>query len=314
MDIFSYPLTKYVRTPHLEGSRLQGDDTTDGQVPLVSLEGTYAVLEEKLDGSNAANSFTDGGDLLLQCRGHYLTGGGKEAQFNLMKHWTACHEARLLELFEDRFICFGEWCYSRHSVFMDRLPHYFNEFDIFDRKTGDYLSTKRRHAMLKGSPILSVPVLYAGPMPTDPKLLWKLVNRSLAKSRNWKQSFAAAVAREGMPFDLAWLQTDKSDKSEGLYVKIEDDEKVLARYKLVRADFVQTILDSGSHHSTRPILPNGLAAGVDLYAPVPTVTWEDLGLRTIRSIEELRAVTVAELESGRGDDEEGAHVHRDRQR
>nr|UKE84022.1 hypothetical protein KXZ65_00440 [Pectobacterium sp. PL152] len=70
---------------------------------------------------------------------------------------------------------------------------------------------------------------------------------------------------------------------------MEDDEQVLARYKLVRHDFIQTILDSGSHHSRRPILPNQLAEGVDLYAPCPTVSWEMLGLNTLRSLDALAA-------------------------
>jgi hypothetical protein len=34
-------------------------------------------------------------------------------------------------------------------------------------------------------------------------------------------------------------QTDKSDHAEGLYLKVEDEEQVLARYKLVRHDFTQ---------------------------------------------------------------------------
>ena len=66
---------------------------------------------------------------------------------------------------------------------------------------------------------------------------------------------------------------------------------MLARYKLVRHDFTQTILDSGSHHSTRPLIPNQLAEGVDLYAPQPLVTWESLGLHTCHSLDELAALS-----------------------
>ncbi|WP_235207133.1 AAA family ATPase [Pectobacterium brasiliense] len=113
-------------------------------------------------------------------------------------------------------------------------------------------------------------------MPTNPALLWKLVFRSLAKSPNWKTAFESTVQREGLPLALCWQQTDKSDRSEGLYLKVEDDEQVLVRYKLVRHDFIQTILDSDSHHSRRPILPNQLAEGVDLYAPFPTFTIREL--------------------------------------
>lgn len=299
MYIQSIPLLKYPRTAHLAGSRLQKGDSASDQVPLSALAGLYAVIEEKLDGANSAISFSEAAELLLQSRGHYLVGGGSERQFNLLKPWAFAHEAWLLERLEDLFVLYGEWVYAKHSVFYDKLPHFFHEFDIYDRRAQHFLSTKRRHAMLAGGPILSVPVLYAGLMPTNPKDLWKLVFRSLAKTKTWKQSFEDAVVREGLPLELTWKQTDKSDRSEGLYLKIEDDEKVLARYKLVRSDFTQTILDSGSHHARRPILPNGLADGVDIYLPQAPITWESLGLQTLHSPEELAAAKPAFFEGDR---------------
>jgi len=299
MFIQSIPLLKYPRTPHLEGSRLQQGDDVSPAVSLASLAGCHVVIEEKLDGANAAVSFSDAGELRLQSRGHYLMGGGGERQFNPLKPWASAHEHRLLPLLEDRFVMYGEWTYSKHSVFYDRLPHHFNEFDLYDRVAGKFLSTERRHGLLAGSPVLSVPVLYAGPMPTNPKLLWKLVFRSLAKTRGWRQNFEAVVAREGLPLPLCWQQTDTSDRSEGLYLKIEDDETVRGRYKLVRHDFTQTILDSGSHHARRPLIANQLADGVDLYADTPTVTWHSLGLRTVQSVEALAAMRHEDFESDR---------------
>ena len=281
-NAYSIPLLKYPRTAHLEGSRLQeGDDASD-QVLLASLAGQYVVLEEKLDGANCALSFTSDGELLLQSRGHYLVGGGSERQFSLLKPWAAAHEADLLARLEDRFVMYGEWCYAKHSCWYDRLPAYFIEFDIYDRHTGRFLSTAARRALLQGSAIVSVPVLYEGPMPRSVKALRQLVRPSLAKSPEWRHHFEQAVLREGQPLELVRRQTDLSDLGEGLYAKTESAEWVEGRYKWVRSDFVQAILDSGSHHSRRPILPNQLAAGVDLYAPRPLVTWEDLGLQTVR--------------------------------
>ncbi|WP_312836178.1 RNA ligase family protein [Comamonas sp.] len=290
MNPHSFSIFKYPRTPHLEGSRLQAGDDAHDQVPLKALAGQHVVIEEKLDGANAGISFTGAGEQLLQSRGHYLVGGGSERQFNLFKVWAAAHEAALLERLEDRFVVYGEWTHAKHSVFYDQLPHHFHEFDIFDRETGQFLSTPRRHALLQGSPVLSVPVLYEGPMPTDPALLWALVRPSLAKSRAWRQSFDLAVKREGLPAPLCWQQTNNSDLAEGLYLKVEEGGQVVARYKLVRQDFLQTILDSGSHHSQRPMIANGLAQGVDLYAPQPSVRWEDLSLHTLRSLEALKAM------------------------
>jgi hypothetical protein len=290
MFLQSQSILKYPRTPHLEGSRLQEGDSAHDQVPLSALKDGHVVIEEKLDGANAGVSFSEGADLLLQSRGHYLVGGGSERQFNLLKPWARAHEDALLDRLEDRYVMYGEWTYAKHSVFYDCLPHYFHEFDIYDRHTGEFLSTARRHALLAGSPVMSVPVLYAGPMPATGKLLWKLVQHSLAKTAAWRKSFEATVGREGLPLALTWQQTDKSDRSEGLYLKVEDADRVIARYKFVRQDFVQAILDSGSHHAARPVLPNQLAAGADIFAPVPTVTWEMLGLATLRSCAEVAAL------------------------
>ena len=47
---------------------------------------------------------------------------------------------------------------------------------------------------------------------------------------------------------------------------MERGGETVARYKLVRDGFVQTILESGTHWHDRPIIRNGLAPGVDLLA------------------------------------------------
>ena len=313
MYLQSLPLLRYPRTAHLAGSRLQAGDSAHDQMPLAALAGRHVVIEEKLDGANAGISFSEGGDLLLQSRGHYLIGGFGERQFNPMKIWALAHERRLIERLEDRYVLYGEWAYAKHSVWYDRLPHYFNEFDVYDRATSRFLSTPRRHALLAGSPVLPVPVLYAGTMPTDPKLLWALVVRSLAKSPGWRDAFEAATRRESLPLDLCWKQTDKADQSEGLYLKVEDDEQVLGRFKLVRPSFTQTILDSETHHARRPILPNALAPGADLFGERPTVTWHDLGLKTITSLVALKALAASSRGGSRGarrDTPRGDHEHR----
>ena len=53
---------------------------------------------------------------------------------------------------------------------------------------------------------------------------------------------------------------------EGLYLKHEEHGRVVARYKYVRAGFLQAVADSGEHWMDRPIEPNRLRAGVDLFA------------------------------------------------
>ena len=76
----------------------------------------------------------------------------------------------------DRFILFGEWLYARHSVHYRQLPHYFFEFDIYDKEGEDFLSLERRLALLEGTGIHTVPVLHVGAL--DREKLGNLIGPS----------------------------------------------------------------------------------------------------------------------------------------
>ena len=99
--------------------------------------------------------------MVLQCRGHLIT-EGMHPQYDLFKQWAAVKRPVLEERLEDRFILFGEWLYARHSVHYRRLPHYFFEFDIYDKEAGAFLGLERRLALLDGTGIQTVPVLHRG--------------------------------------------------------------------------------------------------------------------------------------------------------
>lgn len=277
-------LYKYPSTQHLQGSQLQKGDTgagkpgkrNDPRAPYAALAGRYIVVEEKLDGANCGVSFGPGAELLLQSRGHYLVGGGRERQFGILKRWSAVHENALLERLDERYVMYGEWMGKKHSVFYNHLPHYFCEFDIYDRSTGVFLSTAARNTLLGDAPVLPVPVLFAGIAPARMEDLLAMVGPSLAKTAHWTRDFETVVQREGLDLAKCWEQADKSDLAEGLYIKVEEGGVVSARYKWVRSDFVQAILDSKMHHSQQPFVPNQLAPQVDIYAPRLTTTWANL--------------------------------------
>ena len=99
--------------------------------------------------------------MVLQCRGHLIT-EGMHPQYDLFKQWAAVKRPVLEDRLEDRYILFGEWVYARHSVHYRRLPHYFFEFDIYDKQGEEFLSLERRLALLEGTGIHTVPVLHAG--------------------------------------------------------------------------------------------------------------------------------------------------------
>src|SRR5512138_1661040 len=110
---------KYPRTAHIEGSRLQSGDEDLDSVRWSELSGRFLVIEEKIDGANAALSFDDEGRLLLQSRGHYLVGGAREKHFALFKTWATTHQRLLHERLQSRYVVYGEWLYAKHTVFYD---------------------------------------------------------------------------------------------------------------------------------------------------------------------------------------------------
>lgn len=258
---------KYPRTRHLEGSREQIGDEDLKCVKLEEIKGKYLVLEEKVDGANCGISFGGDGKMFLQSRGHFLNGGYGERQFDLFKLWAGCFEDRLLRLLEDRYVMYGEWLYAKHTVFYDRLPHYFMEFDIFDKKEMRFFSTRKRREFLSAAPFIrSVRVLAEGYSQTlGPIAKW--IGPSLFISENREQNFLAQCGKGGADWELAVRQTDLTGIMEGIYIKVEDGDYVTDRLKFVRGSFLNTILDSESHWVNRPIVANRLADGVDLFDP-----------------------------------------------
>ena len=115
-------LKKYPRTPHLEGSRLQPGDEDLSQVSFSYIRGKHLVVEEKIDGANTAISFSEEGELLLQSRGHYLTGGYRERHYNLMKQWANIHQDAFFEVLAPATSCTASGCLPSTRCTMIGFP------------------------------------------------------------------------------------------------------------------------------------------------------------------------------------------------
>jgi hypothetical protein len=218
-----------------------------------------------MDGANAAISCAPDGTLLLQSRGHYLAGGPRERHFALFKRWAHAHAPALRAVLGARYVLYGEWLYAKHTVFYDRLPHYFLEFDVLDTTDGSFLSTSRRRALLRGAPVASVAVLRAGRVASLDRLVG-LLGPSRFIGPRWREALGAQCAARGVDPERTLEETDASGAMEGLYVKVEEDGVVRERYKYVRASFLTTVLESGTHWLDRPIVPNRLRPGADIFA------------------------------------------------
>jgi hypothetical protein len=258
------PIYKYPRTRHIEGSGLQPDDDRQ-TAPFAELAGRFLVVEEKMDGANCGISFDASGRLRLQSRGHYLSSGPRERQFELLKSWAARYATELWAVLGDRYMLYGEWLYGKHSIFYTDLPHYLLEFDLYDTRDSDFLSTERRQTMLRQAPfIASVPVLHAGTLPSLASLT-ALLGPSAFIAPDQRDQLLTAARAHGLDPDQLLRETDLSGLIEGLYIKVEEGGAVTARYKFVRPGFIQMVLDSASHWMDRPLLPNRLRADASLW-------------------------------------------------
>ena len=237
---------KYPRTPHLFGSRGTDDDKHLGEAESLRFVAERSlIVEEKIDGTNVGIHFSTDGRMALQCRGHLIT-EGMHPQYDLFKQWAVVKRPVLEERLGGRYILFGEWVYARHSVHYRRLPHYFFEFDVYDKESRVFLDLDRRMRLLEGSGIQTVPVLHRGWLDRD-RLL------ALIGPSRFDSQFENPLTK----------RTD--DLMEGLYLRTEAVEVVTGRAKVVRPEFVEKLKQS-AHWQYQTMTPNLLEPGADLWS------------------------------------------------
>ncbi len=269
MQKFAQQIHKYPRTRHIEGSRLQIGDEDLESVPFKQIAGRHLVVEEKMDGANCGISFSPDGDLLLQSRGHYLTGGKREKHFDLFKTWAGTHTAALYNVLRDRYVIYGEWLYAKHTIYYNRLPHYFMEFDILDTATGTFLSTPARRMLLQPLDfVCSVKVLHKGILERLQDLTSHLGPSHFIGDGHMDQ-LRNRARNQGLNAERAQRETDPTSTMEGLYIKVEENGIVTDRFKYVRTGFLTTVMNSESHWLNRPIISNLLAEDCDLFGGCP---------------------------------------------
>jgi hypothetical protein len=168
------------------------------------------------------------------------------SQYDLFKQWTMGKRHVLETLLEDRLLLFGEWMYARHSLHYRRLPHYFLEFDIYDKQRQVFLDLASRLELLEGTNIFTVPVVHRGPATTEQ--LQQLIGPS-----QFDSVFENPITR--------W--TD--NLMEGLYLRTEGEGCVTGRAKFVRPEFIEKVKQS-EHWQHRAVVPNLLAQGAEIWS------------------------------------------------
>ena len=125
-----------------------------------------------------------------------------------------------------------------------------------------------RRRLCEGLPIHGVPVLFRGTATTIDHMksfVGPSVFRTPSSIEDWRHSLERACALVADDFPKRLAKMDDSDLIEGIYVKIEDDERVVDRLKWVRPGFVQTILAADEHWQSRFPVPNLLEVRTDVF-------------------------------------------------
>lgn len=215
-------MIKLPRTLHLEGSCNRKNNPDD--ISFDQIKNHYLAIEEKVDGSGVAIFLDSAGEIQAWHRGSPAI----SKEYYLLHDWIQLNYEELFYLLE-KYILFGEWMYHTHTIKYNKLPCFFLESDMYDLENQFWLNTTSRQEILAPYPfIYSVPTLAM----FKPSSIEQITN--LIKQSNYSDQLM-----------------------EGLYIKEEDDLKVVQRLKYVRSEFLDLIL-VGPHWKKKPIALNSL--------------------------------------------------------
>ena len=222
-DFFKFP-----HTPHLIwlGDEAPRDDKVMSEEEAQRFLQGGVHVEEKVDGANIGLSLGPDGGIRVQNRGSYLSGKAHR-QFDPLWPWISIRQTTLIDALEPGLILFGEWCFAQHSIYYDQLPDWFLAFDVYDVQTEAFWCVERRDRFIDSLGLCRVPEVADGLFS-----LSELVGL-LGESRL------------------------TSGPMEGIYLRKEDSGRMLARAKIVRAEFAQNI---DEHWTKAPFRRNALCS------------------------------------------------------
>jgi len=225
------PFHKFPSTPHL--AWLGSDDLRGDKLlsPADAAEflSNEVVIEEKIDGANLGITRDPTGQLHFQNRGDFLT-GQLTGQWKPLRGWAANHYVAFQEHLPAEITLFGEWCYAKHSIPYHRLSDLFLAFDCYDHKASAFWSTNRRNELCHKLGLFHVPLLQKSQI-------------TMAEATQLAQGPSRYANQE----------------REGIYLRLENDDVLEERAKIVAPAFTQAIEE---HWSRAPIEANQIKVPV----------------------------------------------------
>lgn len=221
-------------------------------VPFSELAGKFLVIEEKLDGAGVSLEFNENLELITKHRDTLIVG----PEFTRLKQWGYSNVDILFDVLETRYVMFGEWMYKQHTKSYNKLPFYLIESDVYDKEKNIWLGTTARAFLFKQFKNDPVPVLAQGKFDSLTQVT-SLIGKSKYIDDGYLDDLIAHCERNKLDVKKVLSTIDQTNLMEGLYIKHEENDQVIGRYKFVRHEFLQIILNSG-HVRDRDVIPNQL--------------------------------------------------------
>jgi len=209
-------LPAFPRTPHLpHNPNAESDDIIATNVEVRPLFTKLVNIEEKIDGASVGITSFEGNPVIRN-REHvlnkaYSKNTAAKKQFASIWNWFYKNKDKFKRLASmGPYSVYGEWCIAQHGIFYNKLPDWFIAYDIYNYEQDKFISPVLARVWLNDLGFSTAPLIFQGQF------------------------------IDGYDELAAWakLPSKFSDSdSEGIYLKIYDDEQVLNRFKMVQPNF-----------------------------------------------------------------------------
>lgn len=194
-------MLKHPKAPHIPGSRATKTDPKLDLFDANNMLSNRITMQEKLDGYNVQLYFTKFGKLSMKHGNKSVPGSAK---FSKLRKWAEERESLLMNYLGENLVIFGEWMYYRNSVFYNKLSSFFYIVDVYDKENEMFWCTDRVCQICSVLDLEIVPTVISGV---------------------FDQEDVARMATRQSAFG--------SDSVEGLYVRREDEHRVIERAQFI---------------------------------------------------------------------------------
>ncbi len=214
-------LPDFPRTRHLphKVNASAGDSIATAKEASIIFTAKDMTVEEKADGANTGMLLFEGNSILRN-RNHLLNKAFIQRKTAAKLQFASIHNYFYSNM--DRFeyvneavgfpaSIYGEWMFAVHGIEYDKLPALWIPYDIYDFERDLFLPSSLSRKVLTEAGFHMPALLHTGPVTSY---------EQLEAFCNEKSSWS-------------------SDKREGVYVKVNDKDRIVARFKMVREGFVQ---------------------------------------------------------------------------